>query len=89
MLGLALPIVVVDNGGYGEIRNEMADRDEPVHAVALGHPDFPALARAMGCHGVAIAGAGELATAIKIALDSDRPTLLHIRENSRAAEGML
>lgn len=87
-LGLALPIVVVDNGGYGEIRNEMADRDEPVHAVRLGHPDFPALAQAMGCHGVAVADAGELAAAIKTALDADRPTLLHIRENSRAAEGM-
>ena len=24
-LRLALPLVVVDNGGYGEIRNEMAD----------------------------------------------------------------
>ncbi|MFJ6418540.1 thiamine pyrophosphate-binding protein [Paeniglutamicibacter sp. NPDC091659] len=87
-LGLALPIVVVDNGGYGEIHNEMADRGEPVHAVALGRPDFPALARAMGCHGVVVADAGELAAGIKGALDSDRPTLLHIRETSRAADGM-
>ena len=88
-LGIALPIVIVDNGGYGEIRNEMADRDEPVHAVALGSPDFPALARAMGCHGVAVAEPSELAAAIKTALDADRPTVLHIREHSRAAEDML
>ena len=40
-LRLALPVVVVDNGGYGEIRNEMVDRRDPVHAVALGRPDFP------------------------------------------------
>ncbi|RAX49490.1 acetolactate synthase [Arthrobacter sp. AQ5-05] len=87
-LGIALPIVVVDNGGYGEIHNEMVDRGSPVHSVALGHPDFPALARSMGCHGVAVANADELAAGIKVALDSDRPTLLHIREHSRASEGM-
>lgn len=88
-LGLALPIVIVDNGGYGEIRNEMADRGEHVHAVALGSPDFPALARSLGCHGVAVADPSELAAAIKTALDADKPTVLHIRENSRAAVDML
>lgn len=88
-LGLALPIVIVDNGGYGEIRNEMADRDEPVHAVALGSPDFPALARSLGCYGVAISDPSELAAAVKAALDADRPTVLHIRESSRAADDML
>ncbi|MFB9166271.1 thiamine pyrophosphate-binding protein [Arthrobacter psychrochitiniphilus] len=88
-LRLALPIVIVDNGGYGEIRNEMADRGEPVHAVALGSPDFPALARALGCYGVAIANASELGSAIKTALDADRPTVLHIYEDSRAAADML
>ncbi|WP_125609894.1 thiamine pyrophosphate-binding protein [Specibacter cremeus] len=88
-LGIALPIVVVDNGGYGEIRNEMADRNEPVHAVALGHPDFAALAESLGCHGVRVESTADLTGAIKSALDSDRPTLLHIREQSRAAEDML
>ena len=88
-LGMALPIVIVDNGGYGEIRNEMADRNEPVHAVALGSPDFPALARSLGCYGVAIANASELSSAIKTALDADRPTVLHIYEDSRAAADML
>ncbi|MFQ4149677.1 thiamine pyrophosphate-binding protein [Arthrobacter sp. LAPM80] len=87
-LGLALPIVIVDNGGYGEIRNEMADRNEPVHAVALGAPDFPALARSLGCYGIAIENADELTNAIKSALDADRPTVLHIHEYSRAAKGM-
>ncbi len=88
-LGLALPIVIVDNGGYGEIRNEMADRDEPVHAVALGSPDFPALARSLGCYGLALDGASGLSDAITVALRADRPTVLHIREHSRAAADML
>lgn len=87
-LGIALPIVIVDNGGYGEIRNEMADRDEPVHAVALGHPDFAALAVSLGCHGIRIESADDLTAAIRTALVSDRPTVLHIREHSRAAVDM-
>src|SRR5690606_7931340 len=87
-LGIALPVVVVDNGGYGEIRNEMAARDEPVHAVALGRPDFPALARSMGCHGVGAADPAALTREIKAALEADRPTLIHVREDSRAARGM-
>ena len=88
-LGIALPIVIVDNGGYGEIRNEMADRNEPVHAVALGHPDFAAMAESLGCHGIRMDSAADLPGAIKTALGSDRPTVLHIRENSRAAEDMI
>ena len=88
-LGIALPIVIVDNGGYGEIRNEMADRNEPVHAVALGHPDFAALAESLGCHGIRMDSTADLPGAIKTALGCDRPTVLHIREDSRAAEDML
>ncbi|MET3920219.1 5-guanidino-2-oxopentanoate decarboxylase [Arthrobacter sp. UYEF20] len=88
-LRLALPIVVVDNGGYGEIRNEMADRNEPVHAVALGRPDFVALARSLGCEAAHLESAADLPRAIKAALDGDRPTVLHLREQSRASEAML
>lgn len=87
-LRIALPIVIVDNGGYGEIRNEMADRGEPVHAVALGHPDFAALAGSLGCHGVRIESPDELVGAIKAALVGDRPTVLHVRETSRASKAM-
>lgn len=88
-LGIALPIVIVDNGGYGEIRNEMADRNEPIHAVALGRPDFAALAESLGCHGIRIESAAELTGAITTAFARDRPTVLHIREQSRAADDML
>ena len=88
-LGISLPIIVVDNGGYGEIRNEMFDRGEQVHAVALGQPDFVALAESLGCGGVRIDAAADLGPALEAALKSDRPTVLHIHESSRAAEGML
>ena len=87
-LGVSLPIVVVDNGGYGEIRNEMDDRGEAVHAVALGHPDFVALAESLGCRGVEVDSPSALTKAITVAFDADRPTLLHVREDSRAAKDM-
>ena len=50
-LRLPLPVVVVDNGGYGEIRAEMEERGDHVHAVDLDSPDFVGLGRALGCHG--------------------------------------
>jgi thiamine pyrophosphate-dependent acetolactate synthase large subunit-like protein len=78
-LGLALPIVVVDNSGYGEIRNEMADRGDPVHAVTFRAPDFAALGRAMGCAGVTVTDLAELAPAVAAALMSERPTVIHVR----------
>jgi len=87
-LGIALPVVIVDNGGYGEIRNEMVDREEPVHSVALGHPDFARLAESLGCHGLRLDSVADLAAALGKALGADRPTVIHLREHSRAADHM-
>ncbi|MEO3873460.1 5-guanidino-2-oxopentanoate decarboxylase [Nonomuraea sp. B12E4] len=79
-LGLALPVVVVDNGGYGEIRAEMAARRDPVHAVELPSPDFALLARALGADGVHVGDRGTLREALAGALKSERPTVIHVRE---------
>ncbi|WP_328402792.1 5-guanidino-2-oxopentanoate decarboxylase [Nocardia sp. NBC_00403] len=76
-LGLALPVLVVDNGGYGEIRDEMVQRGEEPVAVALDRVDFPAAARAMGCYGVPVT-ADTLAGAVEQAWAADRPTVLHL-----------
>ena len=70
----------------GEIRNEMADRGDPVHSVQLGGIDFPAIARAMGCHGSAIRDPADLTAEIEKAWGVDRPTVLHIKEHSRATQ---
>lgn len=80
-LGLALPVVVVDNGGYGEIGAEMAARKDPVHAVALQSPDFPMLARSLGAYGVRADDPDRLASALEQAFEADRPTLIHIKES--------
>lgn len=79
VLGIALPVVVVDNSGYGEIRNEMVDRRDPVHAVDFPAPDFAALGRALGCYGTTVDDPTEVTTAIRDALAADRPTVIHVR----------
>ncbi|XBB69724.1 5-guanidino-2-oxopentanoate decarboxylase [Nocardioides sp. WV_118_6] len=83
-LGIALPVVVVDNSGYGEIRNEMAERGDPVHAVTFPAPDFAALGRAVGCLGVTVDLGGDgtpsdLTAAVRDALVADQPTVIHVR----------
>ncbi len=78
-LGLALPVVIVDNGGYAEIREQMVDRGIEPQAVDLYRPDFPALARAIGAHGVVAADVAEIGRLAADALRADRPTVIHHR----------
>ncbi|WP_211979038.1 thiamine pyrophosphate-binding protein [Brevibacterium sp. W7.2] len=85
----SLALIIVDNGGYGEIRNEMADRGDVPTGVALRGPDFPALASAMGAHGVHVDGAEALTAALTSAMERTGPTLIHLWEDSRASEDML
>jgi thiamine pyrophosphate-dependent acetolactate synthase large subunit-like protein len=75
---LPLPVIVVDNGGYGEIKAQMLDRGITPLGVDLTRPDFVAMARSMGCHGVAVADAGEAAAEAAKALTADRPTLIYL-----------
>jgi thiamine pyrophosphate-dependent acetolactate synthase large subunit-like protein len=83
-LRLALPVVVVDNAGYGEIRNEMAERGDPVHAVDLDVIDFAALGRVLGCEGAVVDDQDGLADALERAFEADRPTVLHLHEDDGA-----
>ncbi|GAA3562240.1 thiamine pyrophosphate-binding protein [Kribbella ginsengisoli] len=76
-LKLALPIVVADNGGYAEIREQMVDRGIAPQAVDLYQPDLPALARAIGAYGVE-ATIDTLGALTAEALTAGRPTLIHL-----------
>ena len=78
-LGLPLPVIVVDNGGYGEIRAEMLDRGDPVHAVDLPSIDVAALGIALGCHGVRVDRPDDLGGILDRAFAADRPTVIHAR----------
>ncbi|MFH8570942.1 thiamine pyrophosphate-binding protein [Streptomyces sp. NPDC017993] len=84
-LGLPLPVVVFDNGGYGEIRDEMSARgDAP---VAVDHPplDLGALARAYGGQGTRAATPAELADALRTALTVPGPTVITVPEPTGSA----
>ena len=86
---VSMSLIIVDNGGYGEIRNEMVDRGDTPAGVALLGPDFPALAESMGARGLHIETQEQLATALRQAEDFAGPTLIHMTEDSRAATDML
>ncbi|MFH8624429.1 thiamine pyrophosphate-dependent enzyme [Streptomyces vietnamensis] len=79
-LRLPLPVVVFDNGGYGEIREEMAARGDTPTAVDLPSVDLPALARAYGGRGAVVRSPEELADALALALSTPGPTVLTVPE---------
>ncbi|POX39528.1 acetolactate synthase [Streptomyces sp. Ru73] len=84
-LRLPLPVVVFDNGGYGEIRDEMTARGDTPTAVDLPPPGVPpvdlaALARAYGGHGARAGTPAELADALHKALRTPGPTVITVPE---------
>ncbi|WP_227025358.1 thiamine pyrophosphate-dependent enzyme [Streptomyces tsukubensis] len=80
--GLPLPVIVFDNGGYGEIRDGMAARGDTPHAVDLAPLDLPALARAHGGHGAHAADPEEFRAALTTALTTSGPTLITVPEET-------
>lgn len=74
---LALPVIVVDNGGYAEIKEQMLARGIAPQAVDLYRPDLPALAVAVGARGVTAATAQDIGRLAVEALAADRPTLIY------------
>jgi acetolactate synthase-1/2/3 large subunit len=79
-LGLALPVVVFVNDGYGEIRNEMVEAGNAPVGVDLPPPDLPAAARALGCAGTHAAEPQQLAAEIEAAFERNAPTLITVPE---------
>jgi thiamine pyrophosphate-dependent acetolactate synthase large subunit-like protein len=78
-LELAMAIVVVNDGGYGEIRREMIESGQPVLGVDLATPDFAAVARAFGARGEAIDGPARLSELVSAAFEASTPTLIEVR----------
>ncbi|HWE22838.1 MAG TPA: thiamine pyrophosphate-binding protein [Myxococcales bacterium] len=78
--GLAIVILVVNNGMYGTIRMHQ-ERHYPgrVHGTALSNPDFAAYARAFGAHGELVETTEQFAPALDRALAAGRPALLDLR----------
>lgn len=77
-LGLPIPIVVVDNGGYREIRDQEESRGIAPVGVDLHVPDLALLATAIGAHGTRTKDPAALTGLVQDALGADRPTVIHL-----------
>ena len=75
-LGLPLPVIVPNNGGYGEIRDQMVDAGIAPVGVDLRVPDLPKLAEAFGGKGLRVEHAGTLGPILAEALERPGPTLI-------------
>jgi acetolactate synthase-1/2/3 large subunit len=78
--GLAIIVIVVNNGMYGTIRMHQ-EREYPERPIGtdLVNPDFVALARAYGAHGELVETTEQFAPAFERALASGKPALLELR----------
>ncbi len=81
-LGLALPIVIWNNGGLKQIQDDMRARNIPLLGVDGMNPDFVALARACGCNGIVAQGADHFVETLRDALTAKRPTLIEVHETA-------
>ncbi len=77
--GLKTIILVFDNQRYGMIRTYQDRRQgESASATDLGPIDFAAAGRALGARGVRVEDDAAFEPALRQALVSDRPTLIHL-----------
>jgi thiamine pyrophosphate-dependent acetolactate synthase large subunit-like protein len=77
-LGLPLPVVVPNNGGYGEIRDQMVEAGINPVGVDLRVPDLPKLGEAFGGAGLRVEHPGALGPVLREALERPGPTLIEV-----------
>ncbi|WP_312917486.1 thiamine pyrophosphate-binding protein [Kocuria sp.] len=77
-LDLDLPVICVDNGGYGEIRQNMVDRSIQPLGVDLVQPDWVRLAEGFGATGLP-ATMDTLADTVRTALETKGTSLVHLK----------
>lgn len=77
-LGLAVPIVVWNNRGYGEIARYMEERDIPRIGVDLHTPDFQTIGRGFGCETARADSLPRFQALLRQARQAPGPTLIEI-----------
>ena len=77
-LNLPVKIVVLNNGTLGFVEMEMKANGFLDTGVDLQNPDFAAMARAIGIHGVRVEDASQLESAIQEVLAHPGPALLDV-----------
>ena len=77
-LNLPVKIVVLNNGTLGFVEMEMKANGFLDTGVSLDNPDFAAMARAIGIHGVRVEDPSQLESAIQDVLNHPGPALLDV-----------
>ncbi|TGD87506.1 5-guanidino-2-oxopentanoate decarboxylase [Mycolicibacterium sp. CH28] len=78
-LGIALPVVVWNNHGYGEIRDAMDHAGIAHLGTDASVYDATVVAKGFGCHGVRATSPAELRDLVVTALGADVPTVIEVR----------
>ena len=81
-LGLPLVIILWNNDGLGQIRDDMISKGIPEVGVNPRNPDYQQLARAFGCHAVRPDSLDGFAQAVAKALAAEVPTLIEVRQDA-------
>lgn len=84
-LGLAVPILLWNNRGYGEIKRYMIEHGIPQsgtvrRSVDIYTPDFQIIARGFGCHAERAENFAHLEDLLRRAVGARGPTLIEIDE---------
>ncbi len=79
---LPVKLVVFDNGRLGMVKLEQEQVGLPEFGTVLHNPDFAAVARAMGLHGIRVEDPHEVDAAVQAALAHDGPVLLDVVTNA-------
>jgi pyruvate dehydrogenase (quinone)/pyruvate oxidase len=75
-LDLPVKIILFNNGTLGFVEMEMKAAGLVETGVALDNPDFAAMARSIGIHGVRVSDPGDLDSAMRDVLSHPGPALL-------------
>jgi len=79
---LDLTVIVVDNGGYAEIKQNEVDAGIAPVGVDLAQPDWAALADAFGGTGRRVGSAAELTEAASAAVAAGGLQLIHLPQSA-------
>jgi acetolactate synthase-1/2/3 large subunit len=88
-LALALPVTVVVfvDASLALIELKQRGRGDPNRGVDFGATDFPAVAQALGGHGVAVSDRAALRAALDASLAADRFTVIAAEIGAQAYDG--
>jgi pyruvate dehydrogenase (quinone) len=78
---LPVKLIVFDNGRLGMVKLEQEQGGLPEFGTVLQNPDFAAVARAIGMHGVRVEDPDEVDGAVRDAFAHDGPVLLDVLTN--------